>query len=304
MDVSLRQIKAFVAVARLRSFTRAAEELNLTQPALTVQIRKLEEALDIRLFDRTTRTVSLNRTGAQILPVFERMIGDLDSVVDETRDVAAMKRGVVRIATLPSVAAAILPRTISEFRSLHPGASFIVHDVVADRVVQHLREGMVDIGITGGGKMPPDLKLAFRITEGFRAIVPRSHPLASKATVTRADIVKHPLVALHPSTSVRHAVDEWLRGAPRSPAVACEATYMTTVAGMVSAGLGIALLPASAREVLAFPDLISIPIASPSLTRDVSVVTAQGRSLSPMSESFCIYLSKSLSEWREIDPRA
>ncbi|WP_373283260.1 LysR substrate-binding domain-containing protein [Frigidibacter albus] len=72
------------------------------------------------------------------------------------------------------------------------------------------------------------------------------------------------------------------------------------IAGMVSAGLGIALLPASAREVLAFPDLISIPIASPSLTRDVSVVTAQGRSLSPMSKSFCSFLTKSLSEWREV----
>lgn len=299
MNVNLRQIRAFVAVARLGSFTRAAEALHLTQPALTVQIRGLEEVLEARLFDRTTRSVTLTRVGLTLLPAFERMIGDLESVIDEARDIAAMKRGVVRIAVLPSVAAAILPRAISSFRDRHPGAAFIVHDLVADRVIEKLRDGSADMGITGGEVIPPDMRLIFRKRDDFNAIVPRSHPLAARATLTRDDILAHPLVALHPATSVRRVVDDWFHAASRMPTIACEATYMTTVAGMVSAGLGLALLPSSAREVLAFPELVRIPISGPPLTREISVVTLAGRSLFPMSEAFCAHLTAELARYPE-----
>lgn len=296
MSISIRQIRAFVSVARLGNFTRAAEALSLTQPALTVQIRGLEESLGIRLFDRTTRTVSLTRAGANALPSFERMLGELSSVMEEARDLAAMKRGVVRIATLPSVAAATLPRAINGFRARYPGATFVVQDLVADRVLDALREGTADLGITGGGKMPADLKLSFRAREAFHIILPRDHPLAQEKSATREAITRYPLVAMHPSTSVRQVVNEWLEDATQAPVIASEATYMMTVAGMVSAGLGIAVLPASAREVTAFPDLTTIPISDPPLTRAVSVVTLEGRSLSPMAESFCEHLIAELQE--------
>ena len=200
-------------------------------------------------------------------------------------------------AALPSVAAAILPQAIDTFRSRHSGASFVVRDVVASRVVELVRDGTVDLGITGGDPGGPGLRLAFRTSEAFRVIVPRDHPLAGRSSVSRADVVAFPLVALQPSTSVRAAVDAWLRDAPRTPTIACEATYMMTVAGMVSAGLGIALLPVSAREVLAFPDLVAVPVAAPELTRDISVVTLEGRSLAPMSEAFCAHLVADLGVW-------
>ena len=302
MNITLRQIRAFVSVSRLGSFTRAATALNLTQPTLTVQIRRLEEALDIRLFDRTTRSVVLTRIGTNLLPVFERMVGDLDAAIDETKE--AMTRGVVRIAALPSVAAAILPQAINTFRSHYPGASFVVRDVVASRVVELVRDGTVDLGITGGNLPGGDLALAFQTAEAFNGVFPRTHPLAGRGSVTRADLVQYPLVALQSSTSVRSVVDEWLEGAPRAPVIACEATYMMTVAGMVSAGLGIALLPASAREVLAFPDLVSVPVVEPRLIREVSVVTLLGRSLPPMSERFCALLTELLSDWTFETPDA
>jgi len=294
MNVNLDQIRAFLAVAHAESFTRAAEALHLTQPTLTVRIRRLEEALGIRLFDRTTRSVVLNRTGAELLPVFERMIDDLARVVEDARDLAEMRRGVVRIAALPSVAAAVLPGVIEQFRRVYPGASFIVQDLVADRVVDRLREGVVEIGISGGDRVPEGLNLVFRMSEAFRAVVPLGHPLAERESLARDDILLFPLVALTQSTSVRHVVDTWLRGANCPPTIACEATYMMSVAGMVSAGLGIALLPETAREVAAFPDLVSIPLSKPALARDILVLTREGRALSPMCEAFCQHLIGSL----------
>jgi DNA-binding transcriptional LysR family regulator len=102
--LDLKQIEYFVRVAELGSFTRAASLLNLSQPALTVQIRNLEEALGVRLFDRNTRTVSLTRMGRELVPALQRIVRDLDAVVAEARDLAAQRHGIVRLAALPSFA--------------------------------------------------------------------------------------------------------------------------------------------------------------------------------------------------------
>jgi DNA-binding transcriptional LysR family regulator len=112
MDVNLRQIRAFVTVAQLRSFTAAAAMLHIAQPTLTVQIKRLEEALALRLLDRNSRSVGLTRIGRDLLPVFQRMLADLDSVVVDARDLSSQRRGTVRIACLPSIAAGLLPDAI------------------------------------------------------------------------------------------------------------------------------------------------------------------------------------------------
>src|SRR3954449_10895447 len=100
MNVELRQLRAFVVVARFSSFTRAADLLNLTQPALTVQIRQLEQSLGVKLFDRNTRTVELTRIGREMLPVLERLLGEFDTVVANAQEMADLRYGTVRIAAL------------------------------------------------------------------------------------------------------------------------------------------------------------------------------------------------------------
>jgi LysR family transcriptional regulator, carnitine catabolism transcriptional activator len=122
MNVELRQLRAFIVVARFGSFTRAAELLNLSQPALTVQIRQLEQALGLKLFDRNTRTVELTRMGRDLLPVLTRLLGEVDQVVSSTREMATVKYGIVRVAALPSVAATLLPPLIARFRQRYPGS--------------------------------------------------------------------------------------------------------------------------------------------------------------------------------------
>ena len=105
MDVNLRQVRAFVSVAHLKSFTRTARLLHISQPALTIQIRKLEEDLQVKLLDRNSRKVDLTRVGLELVPVFQRVLHELDSVVIDTRALATTQHGVVRIAALPSFAA-------------------------------------------------------------------------------------------------------------------------------------------------------------------------------------------------------
>src|SRR6476619_1840817 len=139
MDVNLRQVRAFVSVAHLKSFTRAAQLLHISQPALTVQIKKLEEDLQIKLLDRNSRMVDLTRVGLELLPVFQRILHELDSVVVDTRALATKQHGVVRIATLPSFAAGLLPAAISRFRRSNPRMTFVLRDMIASRVNDSVR---------------------------------------------------------------------------------------------------------------------------------------------------------------------
>jgi DNA-binding transcriptional LysR family regulator len=294
MDLDLRQIRAFATVAQLGSFTRAAKHLHVSQPALTVQIRNLEESLGVRLFDRNTRTVALTRSGRELLPALERILRDLDAVVAEARDVAAQRHGIVRLAALPSFAAGVLPEIIARFRKEHPKISFVIHDVIARGVIDQVREEQVDLGLTGGRIADPDLEVLHTTQDHMHVIYPVGHPLADLKQIDVEALTRHPLVLMHPATSVRAVVDAAFLAARRLPIVAAEATYMATAVGMVRAGLGAAILPGSAMEVRAEKTLRSRSVDDPRFTREVSLIKKAGRTLPPASESFARNLMEAL----------
>ncbi|SFJ76394.1 DNA-binding transcriptional regulator, LysR family, partial [Bosea sp. OK403] len=198
MDFSVRQIRAFVAVARLGSFTRAAALLHVAQPTLTVQIRKLEEALAVRLFDRTSRSVALTQTGRDMLPVLGRMVQDLDGLLGEVRNQGTGYQGLVRIAALPTAAAALLPKAIKSFRAAHAGADFRIRDVIARRVLALVEAEEADIGITGGPTNAADVDVLLAIEDRMHVVFPQAHPLAEVETVTPELLMRYPLIMMDP----------------------------------------------------------------------------------------------------------
>jgi DNA-binding transcriptional LysR family regulator len=253
MDVSVRQLRSFVAVAKLRSFTQAASALHVSQPTLTVQIKRLEESLRLRLFDRNPRTVELTRMGRELLPALERALQDLDSVLSDARDIASERRGVVRIAALPSFAAGILPDAIRHFREGHPGVSFALKDVIASRVLTLVRSEEVDLGLTGGDVTFPDIETIFTTRDEMSVVYPEGHPIENLPRVTARALAEYPLVMMDQGTSVRNVTDVAFNKAGLLPIVASEATYMMTAIGMVRAGIGLTIVPTSAREITAEP---------------------------------------------------
>jgi DNA-binding transcriptional LysR family regulator len=290
MNISLRQIRAFVAVARTSSFTRAADVLHLAQPTLTVQVRNLEEALQLRLFDRDTRTVSLTRVGQELLPVFQRMLRDLDSVVVDAHEIAAMRRGVVRIAALPSIAAGLLPETIQSFRQKHLGASFVVRDVIADKVIEHLGSEDVDLAIMGGDIKHRGVDILLDVADKMHLVFPADHPIGRQADLSMEDLANLPLVLMDPATSVRTVVDAAFLKGGFVIRPTCEPIYMMTAVAMVRAGLGLTILPASAREINVEPTLRSRPIDLPDFSRSITVIKKSGRTLPPLSQAFAEHL--------------
>jgi len=286
MNVNLRHLEAFAAVARLCSFTAAARLLNLSQPALTVQIRQLEETLTVRLLDRNTRSVTLTRAGEELAPVVERLLAEIDSVVSSAKALSGKTQGSVRVAALPSIAATLLPRIIVGFRKHYPGVSVIVRDAVAERVVSMVRAEQVDLGLGSLDAAEPDLTFTPLFKDQMRLVLPVGSPLLRKRSIGLKDLTGHPLILSGPDSSVRHLVDRAVRSMGLTVTPAYEVSLMSSVAGMVRAGLGAAILPSAALDMGELAGLRSRPLREPMLVREIGVLQKSGRSLSPAAGSF------------------
>jgi LysR family transcriptional regulator, carnitine catabolism transcriptional activator len=290
MSLNLQHLKAFVTVARLGSFVQAARLLHVSQPALTVQIRQLEATLGVRLLDRNTRAVRATQVGADLAPVVERLLREVDAVVEGTRQLSAKQRGLVRVAALPSVAATVLPALIARFKRRYPGVSLSLADVVGQKVIAMVKGEEVEVGIGSRGDPDPDIEFTPLFEDHMRAFFPPRSPLARRPLTSVAELVSCPLILTSPESSVRALVTRAFRDAGLYPAPAYEVTYMSTAAALVKAGLGVAILPGSAVRMGELAGLRSKALRDPALTRTVGVLRRRGRSLSPAAGEFVALL--------------
>jgi DNA-binding transcriptional LysR family regulator len=281
-------------VARLSNFTRAAALLHISQPALTKQIRQVEQVLGVQLFDRNTRSVSLTRIGKDLAPAMSRILAELDGLVFNTRELAAKNRGTIRIAALPSLCAALLPRAIARFRDEHPGVLVAIRDAVAESVTRMVKAEEVDFGIGSAPGGALDVRFSVLLSDRMVVAFPAGHPLEKNRTVPLKQLVHLPLVLMGAESSVRKLVDGAFASLGHIVAPAYEATYMSTAAGMVKAGLGLAIFPSSAIPIGELNNLATRPISQPSIKRELGVLEISGRSLSPAAEAFLGVVKASL----------
>ena len=286
MDINLRHLEAFIAVAKLSSFTKAARQLNVSQPALTVQIRQLEDTLTVRLLDRNTRSVKLTGVGEELAPVVERLLSEINAIVARTKELSRKKKGIVRVAALPSIAATLLPRIIVEFRRQYPGITVVVRDDIAERVISMVRAEKVDLGIGSPDDLEPDLEFTLLFKDHMSLVMAAGSPLLKKKQIGLKDLVNSPLILLDPESSVRHLVSHAFDSIGQKVVPAFEVTLMSTVTGMVRAGLGVAILPSVALDMGGLTGLHSRPLRESALTREIGVIRKSGRSLSPAADSF------------------
>ncbi|HEY1611816.1 MAG TPA: LysR family transcriptional regulator [Paraburkholderia sp.] len=284
-DLNPREIRAFLAIVEVGSFTRAATRLNVSQPALTVQIQRLEDVLQTRLFDRNSRNVALTPIGRTLVPMLQKCVQDMENVLRDAKALGEGTKGEVRIACLPSFAASLLPDLITLFRREAPDATFRIHDAVAKVIGDLVLNESVDLGLTGGALFDPSIEVLHSSEDRLCVVCPKGHPLAKKRRISVADIASHPLVLTAKGTSVRDIMDAAFRSNGYMPEVTCEPTYMMTAVAMVRAGLGLTVLPVSTREIQAEPGLVA-RVIEPKLGRPVALVSKRGRTLSPMASAF------------------
>lgn len=285
MNLNLRHLEAFAAVARLRSFTKAARALHVSQPSFTVQIKQLEEELGVRLLDRNTRSVSLTQIGQELVPVVERLLRELEDIVASTRALSSRSVGSVTIAALPSVSSTLLPTVIAKFRQQHPGVRFRLRDAVGNRIIDLVTSDAVDFGVGSVEAGDVDIEFTALFTDSMSAIFPASR-FRRKKSISLRELASESLILTDPESTVRHIVDHAfaLLGIPVIPVQ--EVSYMATAIGMVKAGLGVAILPSSALELDELRSLKAVPIDSNELKRTVGIIQRRHRSLSPAAAAF------------------
>jgi DNA-binding transcriptional LysR family regulator len=284
--INLRHLRAFVAVAREGNFTRAADSLLLSQSALTITIRQLEDDIGTSLFNRTTRQVSLTVDGENFLPLAEQLLEDFDRAITGARVAAARRGGQVDIAVLPSVAIRLVPDIVERFRENYPSIRIGLRDDNARGVQRQVRHNEVDFGISSLWRPHPELEFTPLTRDRFGLVCRSDHSLAQeKGPVSWRELQGLPLFIMAADTGVYTALQaaeglpEWVR----SPAG--EVLAMVTLAEMVRAGLGITVLPELAEPSRSDPDLIFRRLVNPTLEREVCIVSRRNHALSPAAQT-------------------
>ncbi|HMC14860.1 MAG TPA: LysR family transcriptional regulator [Albitalea sp.] len=283
MNISTRQLRAFLTLAEHKSFTRAAALTHLSQPAFSALIRSLEEALGHRLFDRSTRHVELTTEGQAFEVSARRVLAEFDGAVAGARDFAARRRGRVAVALLPSLAAGWLPALLAEFRAGYPGIELEVADVLSEACIERVRNGQADFAIAAIRADTPELRAELFCSDRFHLVCPRGHALATADKLRARDLAPYPFIHLSRTSSVRQYLDAAVH--PLQMNTLLEVDQLATVMGMVRAGLGISVVPELALFHFQQPGIVTRPLAWAGLTRRIYLVRRRDRSLSLAAES-------------------
>jgi len=286
-NITLKQLRAFCAIASNGSFTMAASQIGLSQPALTMMIRQLEEEAGVTLFDRTTRRVRLSVEGEEFLPTAMRLLGDFELAVEDLQKIANQRRGRVSVASTSSVASEIVPGAVRKFRKLYPMMSLHIVDDSSGGVCRRVRRNEVDIGLASRDSQDPELdfKLAFRDPLG---LVARSdHPLMKKKTpIFWHELEGYEILGLGPDTGPAQALlqMESLPESLRSPKL--QVSNASALDAMLYSGLGVAVLPALAYQSGHRKSLRFRPLQKPPIMRSIYFVSRKMRSISRAAEAF------------------
>jgi DNA-binding transcriptional LysR family regulator len=288
MNITLRQIQAFRTVAEFGSFTRAAERLNLAQPALSLSIRELERELNLKLFDRTTRRVELTSAGREFLLSADKLLADLDRAVRNAQDLSERKRGRIVVAAPPLLAAMIVPTAIAEYSKAFPGIDVGLIDArVGDQILDRLRGGEADLAIGTFDERADGIRRETLAQDSLALFCAPSSPLAKKRRLRWSDLRDHKLIMLTRDSSIRVLTERTLaQNGHDAGKPLYEVSQMTTAVMLAEAGLGVTVLPAYAWSFARGREIVSRPLIEPQVMRDVYLIQPESRSLSPAAEGF------------------
>ncbi len=292
MNPTLRQMRAFVALAKTGNFTLAAQAMHVTQSALSGLIKELEQTLGAKVVDRSTRRALLTDIGKELYPLFSQMIDDLDGALANVADHTRLKKGIVRIAAPQLLSCTLMPQAIAAYRARHPDIEVRLGDTAVESVIARVLSGEADFGIGPEREPAPPLDAQLLFEMPFAAVFPKGHPLEGAARVTWQDIARYPLISLQGQFTERLLDDMHasLHAAPLKPAN--EVTFMTTALAMAAAGLGVTVCLPYAAPLVTLYGLVMRPLEEPVLSRRFFIYTRPGRSLSPAAESFIGFLEE------------
>jgi LysR family transcriptional regulator, carnitine catabolism transcriptional activator len=293
IQVTLAQLEAVVSVAGHNSFSKAATSLLMSQSSVSRTVAQVERMCGVRLFERSTRQLELTDEGEQfvrsathILDTYRQQIADFEAFLGGTK-------GVLRLAALPSLAACLLPPMIMRFRDRYPEILVEVDDVLATQIVDHVRSGAVDLAVTAAPAGPqrdamsgPGIQFEPIAVDHFYCVLPGTHHLAGKSRIEWTDLVAEAFIAFDEASSVRIITDVALSDHGVTPSRVISARNVASIAGMCAAGLGVSAAPGFVLPLMSVPGLVTRPIGSVPVVREIGVLRDTRRRPSPVARQF------------------
>jgi len=295
INCEILDLRAFAAVVELEGFNRAAEALNISQPALSRRIQRLEGAVGAALLERTTRRVALTAVGREMLPLIQRMLDEFDFSLFAMRDVGGRRAGQISLACIPTAAFYFLPSVIARFNEQYPNIRFRILDLSANDGLESVARGEVEFGINLLGSSDPDLIFEPLLEEPFVLACRRDHPFAHREVVNWVDLHGQRVIMVSRASGNRIILNAALAKADIHLSWSYEVMHLSTSLGLVEAELGISVLPQLATPQGDHPIIVTRPIRNPEVTRTIGVVRRRGGRLSPATEQF---LKMLLGTWK------
>lgn len=286
MNITLRQIKAFLAVAELSSFNRAGRLLNISQSAVSSLIRELETQVGMSLFDRTSRVVSLSAEGASFLPVVRRANEELDQVEYFAQELNKQRSGLVTIAGAPMVCCSVLPAAVAAFAKTSPGIRVKIVDINMSHIQRLVIDGKVDFGVGPQWSSEPESVMELFFLTKVVLVVRPDHPLAGKE-ISWKHLKRESIIAGARDTLHHFTPDIMSSGDMR---IIEEVNQMSTAYALAAAGRGVVFSSEYYMRLAIAFGLISIPIVKPELVQSLMIYTAKSRKLSSAARIFLDFL--------------
>ncbi|MER6987619.1 LysR family transcriptional regulator [Saccharopolyspora hirsuta] len=302
MDLTFQQLRLVLAVHDAGSFTLAADNLHLAQSSMSRTVREVERKLGITLFQRTTRNLVTTPEGDEFCRVARRVVEAFDAGINHFEGFLAGSRGRVRIAALPSLAAILLPPVVSAYRAAHPGVDLSIADGMSDEVLQQVRSGEVDLAVTVTAEPLPDLDVRPIATDQFCCVFPPQHRFSRRRNLNWADLEGEPHIAFEPTSSIRQHAERAFATAQVCPELVLESRNIATVAGLVAAGLGVAVMPGLVLPLVQFANLEHRPLNDPETRRQIAVVRDPHRPLAAASEAFMTAITEAQRSAEPLTP--
>ena len=293
MSTTLKQLRAFVAVASTRSLAEASAQLHVSQPAISIALRSLEESLGGALFSRDGRQLTLTPEGAAFVARAQQLLHNWDNTLDAVQQRFRLQQGQLSIAAIPAYALNQLPELLQVFHRRHPDINIVLEDIVMERVVNAVQEGRAELGFSFRPDDLGSLDFVPIADDRFVAVLPPGHPLASKKTLRWRQLAGEPFIAMNRGSAVRRWTDgAFAQSAPvegkntAQPRLLCEANQLSTIGRLVQTGMGISAMPALCAAQMQSYGLICKPLAEPVVTHQVGILMREAGALSAPAQAF------------------
>ncbi|BCB62391.1 MULTISPECIES: LysR family transcriptional regulator [Halomonadaceae] len=273
--MTVKQLRAFLAVAQTLSFTQACERLHLSQPALSLAIKGLEDSLGGKLLIRSTRSVRLTPEGASLLPLAKHLLAQWDNTEERLRQRFTLQLGRLSVAAMPSFAGNLLPSALIKFRQQYPKINVTVHDVINEEVMDMVRSRQVEIGIAFAPEGTGSLNFTPLFEDRFVAVVSSSSPLAGSTSLSWQQLLAHDFMTLQRPSMVRRLLEQELGKRQMALPVAFESHQLATVGRMVAEGLGVSAVPSMCIRQMHELGAHCVPLEAPSIACRVGILTQE-----------------------------